>query len=109
MCIYFCRMVRVTTVLLLFCLTLFASCVRGEVSRSDWQAMKPEEKLLVIESFRGHESARDAKGGSGRLHPKSSEYYRERIDDIYRGGDERTVAVIWEELVEEKPAISTTE
>jgi predicted Fe-S protein YdhL (DUF1289 family) len=88
---------------------LLFSCARGEVTRADWQAMSPEEKTLIIESFRGHEAARDAKGGDGRLHPQSNDEYRERIDAIYDAGDERTVAEIWDGLVEEKTPGSVTE
>ncbi len=86
-----------------------AACSRGEVTRVDWQAMTAEEKILVIEAFRGHESARDAKGGSGRLHPETSEYYRDRIDELYKGGEERSVAEIWEGLVEKKDVASPGE
>lgn len=81
---------------------ILLGCARGEVTRADWQAMDAREKDLIIESFRGHEAARDAKGGTGRLHPRATEYYRERIDELYARGDERTVATIWEDLVEEK-------
>lgn len=71
--------------------------------------MSPEEKILIVESFRGHESARDAKGGGGRLHPESSEYYRDRIDEMYRAGDERPAVQLWDELVQDRPATDRTE
>ena len=90
-------------------LVLFAACARGEVTRADWKGLSTDEKTVIIESFRGHEAARDAKGGTGRLHTKSTEYYRDRIDELYRSGDERTVAEIWESFVEEKPVVTTTE
>jgi predicted Fe-S protein YdhL (DUF1289 family) len=83
-------------------LAFVVGCARGEVTRADWQAMDTKEKDLIIESFRGHEAARDAKGGTGRLHPRSTEHYRERIDELFAAGDDRTVTQIWEDLVEEK-------
>ena len=91
--------------LLIFAIILSAvlGCSRGDVTREDWEAMTPDTKLLIVDSFKGHESAREAKGGTGRLHPESSEHYRNRIDEIYRAGDERPVNAIWEELVSEKP------
>jgi len=93
-------MVRLSLVLLLTALVV--GCARGDVTRADWQGMSAKEKNLIIESLRGHEAARDAKGGTGRLHPRSTEFYRERIDELYVKGDERPVTLIWEDLVEEK-------
>lgn len=93
-------MARLTIVVLM--IATFVACARGEVTRADWQAMDLKEKDLIIESFRGHEAARDAKGGTGRLHPRSTEFYRERIDELYAKGDQRTVTQIWEDLVEDK-------
>ncbi len=58
---------------------------------------------MIVESLRGHEAARDAKGGFGRLHPKTNEYYIEQIDARYNTGDTRSVTEIWEDLVEPKP------
>ena len=81
---------------------LLVSCARGDVTREDWQRMSVKEKDLIIESFRGREAARDAKGGTGKLHPRSTKFYRERVDEGYAKGDQRTVAQIWEDLVEEK-------
>jgi hypothetical protein len=96
-------MIRATLAILFASLLVFA-CARGDVTRSDWERMSPDEKLLIIEAFRGHEASREAKGGGGRLHPRPSEEYRERIDALYRGGDQRTVAEIWDDLVEPRMA-----
>lgn len=93
-------MARLTFVLVIVAFAV--SCTRGEVTRGDWERMTVAEKDLIIESFRGHEAARDAKGGTGRLHPRPTEFYRERIDEVYAKGDQRPVTLIWEDLVESK-------
>ncbi len=90
-------MKRLTVITIILAMTL--ACARGQVTRENWEAMTPQEKLLIVDSFKGHEGSRDAKGGTGRLHPESSEHYRDRIDEIYQAGDERSVALIWEDLV----------
>jgi len=101
-------MVRLSLVLVI--VAFVVGCARGEVTRADWESMSVKEKDLIVESFRGHEAARDAKGGTGRLHPRSNEFYREKIDELYAKGDQRPVARIWEDLVEEKlPTPAATE
>jgi len=102
------RMVRLSLVVTI--VALVVACARGEVARADWEGMSVKEKDLIVESFRGPEAARDAKGGGGRLHPRSTEFYREKIDELYAKGDRRSVARIWEDLVEEKlPGPAPTE
>ncbi|MBI2214169.1 MAG: hypothetical protein HYU52_11030 [Acidobacteria bacterium] len=81
-------------------LVLVAACGRPEISAEKWKAMSPQDKTLVVESLRGHESAREAKGGFGRAHPRDTTWYLDQIDDRYAKGDVRSVSEIWEELVE---------
>jgi hypothetical protein len=81
-------------------LLLQAACGRAEISAEKWKTMSPQDKTLVIESLRGREAARDAKGGFGRAHPRETTWYLDQIDARYAKGDMRSVSAIWEELVE---------
>ncbi|MGK2856731.1 MAG: hypothetical protein ACSLFQ_05935 [Thermoanaerobaculia bacterium] len=89
--------------ILLAIFALAAACGRPEISAEKWKAMSPQDKTLVVESMRGHEAARDAKGGTGRAHPRETTWYLDQIDARYAGGDTRSVSAIWDELVEPKP------
>ena len=80
-----------------------AACGRPEISAAQWKAMSPQDKTLVIESLRGHEGSRDAKGGTGRAHPRDTVWYLDQIDARYAKGETRSVTEIWDELVEPKP------
>ncbi|MCM2315739.1 MAG: hypothetical protein NDJ92_11385 [Thermoanaerobaculia bacterium] len=84
-------------------LALLAACGRPEISAEQWKAMSPQDKTLVVESMRGHEAAREAKGGTGRLHPRETTWYLDEIDARYARGDNRSVSEIWNDLVEPKP------
>lgn len=84
-------------------LALLAACGRPEISAEQWKGMPPQDKTLVVESMRGHEAAREAKGGTGRLHPRETTWYLDEIDARYAKGDTRSVSAIWDELVEPKP------
>jgi hypothetical protein len=87
---------------LLAALLLSAACGRAEISAEQWKGMSPQDKTLVVESLRGHEAAREAKGGFGRAHPRDTTWYLDQIDARYAKGDKRSVSAIWEELVESK-------
>ncbi|MFA6957822.1 MAG: hypothetical protein WC538_18305 [Thermoanaerobaculia bacterium] len=93
-------MKRIVVSFVLALLLLPAGCGRAEISAEKWKSMSPQDKTLVIESFRGHEAARDAKGGFGRAHPRETTWYLDQIDSRYAKGDTRSVSEIWEELVE---------
>ena len=71
---------------------------QAEVSPAEWQRMTNDAKQLMVRSFLGGEVAADAKGGAGKTYPESPEKYVERIDTLYRGGDQRTVSEIWTTL-----------
>jgi hypothetical protein len=83
------------------------SCERTEIGAERWKRMPRPEKILVIESLRGHEEARQAKGGFGRPHPLTSEAYLAKIDELYSGGDIRPVTEIWESLAAPESPSST--
>lgn len=81
-------------------LVLAAACGRAEISAEKWKTLPPQDKTLVVESLRGHEAARDAKGGFGRAHPRDTTWYLDQIDALYAKGDTRSVSAIWEDLAE---------
>lgn len=71
---------------------------QAEVSPSEWRRMTNHAKLLTVKSFLGGEVAADAKGGAGKTYPASPEKYVEKIDTLYRDGDQRPVSEIWKSL-----------
>jgi hypothetical protein len=89
--------------ILLAVVLLLVACGRPEISAEQWKGMSPQDKSLVVESMRGHEAARDAKGGTGRSHPRETTWYLDEIDARFAKGDTRSVREIWNELVEPKP------
>ncbi|MEO8216542.1 MAG: hypothetical protein ABI718_05625 [Acidobacteriota bacterium] len=74
---------------------LLVSCARGEIPGSKWRGMTRNEKLLVVDSLRGHEAALAAKGGLPSSYAGTNDEYVTRIDAAYAGGDGRTVTAIW--------------
>jgi len=82
----------------LLILAILGCTAQAEVSPAEWQRMTSDAKLLTVKSFLGGEVAADAKGGAGRTYPELPETYVERIDTLYRGGDQRTVSEIWKSL-----------
>jgi hypothetical protein len=95
-------MTRRSLLLLAFVL-LLAACGRPEISAVQWKEMSPQDKTLVIESMRGYEASRDAKGGTGRGHPRPTTWYLDEIDARYAKGETKSVTEIWNELVESQP------
>lgn len=93
-------MKRIVLQLLLVAALLSAACGRAEISAEKWKAMSPQDKTLVIESLRGYEASRNAKGGTGRAHPRETIWYLDQIDAAYAKGDTRSVTEIWDSLVE---------
>jgi integrase len=89
---------------LLLLVLLLLSCRPGEISSSRWKAMDRREKVLTIESLRGHERALDRKGGGGRPHSRPAEVYVERIDADYQRGGKGSVNQRWESMADGAPS-----
>ena len=89
--------------ILLAVVLLLAACGRPEISAEQWKGMSPQDKTLVVESLRGREAARDAKGGTGRAPPRETPWYLAEVAARYAKGDTRSVSEIWNELLEPKP------
>ena len=51
--------------------------------------MSHRDRVLYVESLKGVEKAKDAKGGGGRTYERATEEYVKAIDDAYQRGDTR--------------------
>lgn len=82
-----------------FALALFLllACTNS-VSRTDWQRMSSDEKVIYVSSLMGAEQVKNAKGGGGKKYDDAAEEYVKRIDDAYARGDEREPSAIFAEL-----------
>jgi hypothetical protein len=74
------------------------ACSRSTVSKTEWQQMTHEDRVLYVQSLLGEEKAKDAKGGRGRTYDRSPEEYVIRIDQAYARGDAREAHQIFAEL-----------
>ena len=79
-------------------LLVLLACHRTNISRTQWQAMSPNEKTLYVRTLLGHEKTKDAKGGNDRVFKQSAEDYVKRIDETYARGDQRTTDAVFEEM-----------
>ena len=79
-------------------LLLLLACHRSNIDRAQWQSMPQNEKTLYVRTLLGHEKAKEAKGGNGRVYPRTADDYVKQIDDAYVHGDQRTVDAIFEEM-----------
>jgi len=83
----------------LIALTLaIVACSPGTISRTEWQRMPHEERVLYVQSLVGEERARAAKGGAPARHTRPAEEYVRAIDAAYASGDARAPREIFAQL-----------
>lgn len=75
-----------------------AACSPDTVTRTEWERMSGEDRVLYVRSLVGAEKVKDAKGGGGRDYAREAEEYVTRIDSAYAGGDQRPAHQIFAEL-----------
>ena len=90
----------IASLIILFCVAALAGCSRGEIPAARWRAMTREQKVVVVDSLRGHEAALRAKGGQPPEYSGTNLEYVRRIDAAYAAGDKRTVTAIWNGFAE---------
>jgi hypothetical protein len=79
-------------------LLLIIACSRDTLSPSEWQRMSRNDKVLYINSLKGAEQVKEAKGGDGRVYERPAEEYVARIDAAYARGEQREVHHIFAEM-----------
>jgi hypothetical protein len=89
-------MSRLSTILLALLLAL--SCARDTITRSQWQHMSHDDRVLYVKSMIGAENVKDAKGGGGRTYDRPAEEYVTGIDYAYAQGDTREAPQIFKEI-----------